>query len=245
MADPAYVGSSAALVETATKNTNITPALPGGWAAGQYALAHVVCSAFGGGVVTPTIVDTGASGWTLLAAELYANGFANSRSPRQRIYYRTLQGGDAAPSFQMTGGTNDGTSARIAAKIHTFSDVNNVVIATGSTGEAVTVTGNGLTTTVANALVVGFVGMGDSNTHTLQACTDPAVMTERADDTVGSRLGLMMASGVKVTTGATGNFVSTPSAQDPWCVQLIALQAAAPAAAGLFKGSLGCLGAGL
>ena len=243
MADPAYVASSAALVETATKDANITPALPVGWSAGQYAIAHVVCSAFGGGVVTPTIVDSGASGWTQLMAEIYASGYANSRSPRMRLYYRTLQGGDAAPNFQMTGGSNDGTSARIGAKIHTFSDVDNVVIATGSHGDAATVTGNGLTATVANALVVGFVGIGDSNTHTLQACTDPAVMTERADDTVSARLGLMMASGVQVVTGATDSFVSTPTSDDPWCVQLIALQAAVPAS-GLFKGSLGCLGAG-
>lgn len=243
MPDPAYVASSAALAETATKDSNITPALPVGWSAGQYALAHVVCSAFGGGVVTPTIVDSGASGWTLLAAELYASGFANSRSPRQRIYYRTLQGGDSAPSFQMTGGTNDGTSARIGAKIHTFSDVNNVVIATGSTGDAATVTGNGLTTTVANGLVVAFVGVGDSNTHTSQACTDPSSLTERADDTVSVRLGLMMASGVRATAGATGDFTSTPSATDPWCVQLIALQAAA-AATGPAKGSCGLVGVG-
>ena len=225
MPAPAYVASGT-FVETATKDSSITPGLPAA-SDGDFQIAHVLTSAFGTGNVSPTFVTTGASGWRPLGPELYASGFTNTRYPRQQLYYRVRQSGDTAPSFQMTGGTNNGTSARIGARIHAFSNVGVVRLGPGAVGDTDPITGSGITTKATSGLVLAFTGMGDGNTVSGQAFAGGGVtsITERADDVVSTRLGLSLTTGVKTTAGATGNFTTTASGlTDPWTVIVLALE---------------------
>lgn len=225
MADPAYLASGT-FAETATKNTNITPGLPAA-ADGSFQILHVTASGFGTGIVSPTIVETGLTGWRRLGRELYASGFANTRSPRSRFYYRVRQSGDAAPTVQMTGGTNDGTSARVGGRIHAFSNVGVVRFCTsiGAVGDTSPITGPAVVTKAANGLLVAFTAMGDGNTLNADgAFASAGAATERTDDSVATRLGMGMLTAVQTSAGSSGAFTVTPSAIDPWTVMVFALE---------------------
>lgn len=225
MAAPAYVASGT-FVETSVKATNITPGLPAA-STGDFQILHVTATAFGTGNISPTIVPPSAADWRPLGSERYASGFTNTRYPRTQLYYRVRQVGDTAPSVQMTGGTNNGTSARIGARIHAFSSVGVVRLTQGDVGDTDPITGTGVTTKAASGLVVAFTAMGDGNTVSGQAFAGGGVtsITERSDDVVSTRLGMSMTTGVKTTAGATGNFTVTSSGlTDPWTVLVLALE---------------------
>lgn len=230
MADPAYVGQGT-YTNTTTLATTINPPYPGGApVAGHTAILHIVCSAFGTGSVTPTIVGPGA-GWTQIGSEAYASGFANTRAPRQQIWKRTLVGGDAAPGISMTGGVNNGTSMFLGGVITTYSDVGTATIVASSVGDTSPIGATGVTTTKANSVILGFVGIGDSDNLSAQSFTNPASVTERYDHTTSVRLGMNLVTGVRTTAGATGNYVATMSAIDPWTAHVVALEAADAAGA--------------
>lgn len=227
-----YVASGG-FVETATKDSAIIPSFPEGntvsTSAGKLAVLHVVCSAFGTGSVTPTIVGP-LSGWRQLGWELYASGFANTRSPRQRLYLRALSEGDTRPSLQMTGGTNNGTSARIGARIHIFDDVGVIRFDSsfGNIGDAAPLVGTTCATKSDGGLVAAFTGMGDANTISGQTWGFATSITERTDDVVSNRLAVALTTAVQASAGLTGIFNATPSGTvDPWCVHVLAMESEA------------------
>lgn len=224
MAAPSYVAGGT-FVNTATKDVNLAVSPPAGFSAGQHAYMQVQTVEQGSGNTAPSIVGPGAD-WTLIGSEILASGFANTRQVRSRIYHRVLQAGDTSWNVQMTGGTAVGVN--LSAKISTFSDVGTTVLGTGTTGDAATITLPGVTTTKANSLVVAFVAIADGNTVSAQDFADVGVTgeTERHDHTVGSRVGVSMATATRAAAGASGNFTATPSATDPWAGIVMAFEEA-------------------
>lgn len=105
------LGTQFVAVGTASSgtNTNLTPALPVGWAAGQIAVAIFNARNPSGTIGTP-------AGWTAITG----SPFASSTASKFNIVYRVLQGGDTAPTFTYSGLSNDTVIAQIA----TFSNPN-------------------------------------------------------------------------------------------------------------------------
>lgn len=214
MAAPAYVAGGT-FVNTATKDVNLAVSPPAGFSAGQHAFLQVQTVEQGAGNTAPSIVGPG-SGWRQIGPEIHASGFVNTRQTRSRIYHRVLAGGDTSWNVQMTGGTAVGVN--LSAKISTFTDVGVIRYGTATTGDAATITLPGITTKNANELLVAFLVIADGNTVSLQDFADAGVTgdTERHDHTVGSRVGVSMATATRATAGASGNWTATPSATDPW-----------------------------
>lgn len=212
MAAPVYQGGGT-FASTATKDSALAVPLPPAFAAGHVAFLQVCTVEQGAGNTAPSIVGP-ASGWRQIGGELHATGFANTRQVRVRWYQRVLQEGDSNPTVQMTGGTS--TGILLGARIASFSNVGVVRLAPGNTGDASNITLTGVTSRAADGLAIAFTAIADGNTVNTAAFTDPASPIERHESTAASRLGLSLWTGTKSTAGATGDFVATPSAIDPW-----------------------------
>lgn len=135
---PAFKDAGAA--QTATNTDRITPALPAGFAAGDYAIAAVALFAN----VSP--VGWSASGWTEVIS-------AQSSGIRTALLKRQLQAGDGNPTFIYAGG---GSHDSLAARIFTYS---NVTQTTGgwyykkSSGDQFNSTPPDQSTTLANSIM--------------------------------------------------------------------------------------------
>jgi len=151
---------------------------------------------------TPTI--TAPAGWTLLRKTDNTNATAHSLA----IYYKVAGAAEPA-SYSWSFNTSTGASGGIAS----FSgvDINNPidVDAGQTTLSALTHTAQSITTTKANALVVGVFAMSSA-----ASWTPPAAMTEAIDTSniaSGNGETVEVAYVAQAAVGATGTFTATAS----------------------------------
>jgi RHS repeat-associated protein len=162
---------------------------------------------------TPTI--TPPAGWTLVRSDV--NGTIQTLA----IYWRAAGGSEPASYTFTFGAAVNAATAGIVA----YSGVDTTTPIDVSGGQANTastsVTAPSVTTTVANAMVVGFFGLDNDATF-----TPPSGMTERWDlDVQGTNDEASEAADVvKATAGATGTKVATATVSDTSIGQLIALK---------------------
>lgn len=85
----------------AAGTTSVAPTIPGGTAAGDIMLLHVVCKPFSATINTPT-------GWTLVPGTDGANGSTasgiDSGSVQQKTFFRLWVTGDGTPTVSITSG---------------------------------------------------------------------------------------------------------------------------------------------
>lgn len=110
MAGPTFVQSSGGLNASNANGTTVSPALPFGWAAGDFCILCVMTNA--------STAWTVSAGWTAFPAMAFqnANGSYN-------WYYRVLQAGDTAPVVTWASGTNLSNSNGLYARTYAFRDV--------------------------------------------------------------------------------------------------------------------------
>ncbi len=162
---------------------------------------------------TPTISPP--AGWTLVRSD------ANGTIQTQAIYWHAAGGSEPATYTFTFGGAVNSAVAGIAA----YSGVNTTTPIDVSSGQAnatsTSVTAPSVTTTVANAMIVGIFGLDNDASF-----TPPAGMTERWDvDVQGvNDEGSEGADVVKATAGATGAKVATATVSDTSIGQLVALK---------------------
>ncbi len=202
---PEVVGVSAAMAQGA--NVSITPAFPAGYT--------VVADDIGITYLETASESIGApSGWTQVAAISVSSGTVT----RLAAYWRRLVPGDVAPAY--TGTTNHKmgrmivvrgcrTSGGVAGEPYEFGS------ASSETVSDTTVSIPGVTTTIANQLVLGAFSTGQDIGSTAGATGWAASgltnVVERMDNwgANGDGGGFAMASGERAAAGATGNFTAT------------------------------------
>lgn len=199
------VGSSSAGNATATTLT--VPAPPG------VADGHVLVAAV---TVRGSPAITAPAGWTLIRSD--QSGF----TVKQSLYYK-VAGASEPGSYTWTFASSQGAAGGIVA----FSGVDTsspVDASSGATGSGTAITAPSLTTTAADARLVGFFGMSN-----LATATPPTGMTERLDvsSTAGTyRASLEAADEPLGAAGSTGSRTATSTATQTNVGQLVALRPA-------------------
>ena len=192
--------ASVSTVANSTATATVTVPLPAGTAAGDLLVS---CLSLNGGAVR-----TAPAGWTQLAA---VTAIAN---PRVYGYYKVAAAGEPTPSWQLSGLVGNG--AGIARYTGAAGLDGAATLASGAAATSGTVPG--LTTTSANAMVVGCLAVNSGST----AITGPSGMSE-AWEVAGKRSELDDA--VQPTAGPTGNRTWTFAAAREWAGWLVALRA--------------------
>jgi hypothetical protein len=188
--------------------TTLSFTKPTGAVAGDVALMAV---AWRGGATIST-----PAGWTLVRQD------NNGTTVRQAIFRRVLTGTD---SFSAT----LSTSTQAAGVVNVYSGVSTttpVDVHGGQFNTGTAVTAPSITTTKANAQLVGFYASAS-----LTAFTPPTGMTERGENvspsTAAFKVTAESADQARSATGATGTRVATAGSTNPSVGQLVALAPAA------------------
>ncbi len=195
------VRASVSTVANSTATATITVPLPAGTAAGD---VLVSCLSLNGGTVR-----TAPAGWTQIAA------VTTVANPHVYGYYKVAAAGEPTPSWGLSGSLTNG--AGIARYTGASGVDGSATQASGAAATSGTVPG--LTTTTANAMVVGCMGV-NSGTATITAPTGMAEAWE-----VGGKKA-ELDDAVLATAGATGNRTWTFGATREWAGWLVALRAA-------------------
>jgi hypothetical protein len=205
---------------------------PAGTAANDVLLAAVVVRGATADA-RKTAVVTPPAGWTLIRRDDHSMDGVVGGGASMLSYYHVATASEPA-SFTWTFDTERLAVAGVAAYsgVSTSSPVD---VHEGSPSTAAytkTITGPSVTTTVPNAMVVGFFGLHEG----AQTITAPAGMTERAQRTspepvAGSRpfasnLTFEIADELRPTAAATGKREAATSYADTSIAQLIALKPA-------------------
>ena len=198
-------GSSAA---TQTDSQTLTIPAPPGAVAGDVALASIdVRDATG---ITPP------SGWTLVRSD-----DGERKGLRQAIYRHVVSASDPA-SFSWSFNSSVGAAGAILA--YSGVDTANPIDATsGTRGNATQITAPSVTTTVANAMIVGFFG-----TAAWAPIAPPAGATERLEVATSGGRGVTSQSVdfLQAAAGASGTRVATATVKATNVGQLVALRPA-------------------
>lgn len=202
MAAPAF--RAAGLATLGNTTTTVTVTKPAGTVSGDLLLAAVTNR---GGNVAPSTVP---SGWVLLDSA----GSSTGDVMWAGVYY-LIAGGSEPADYTWAGMTDSCSGGMIAVSgADTTTPINVHAVrynASGATGTA------GVTTTLADTLVVSLYGSYDNNSVTQNswACgTDPTSLTHRLESTSsgGNDSAVGAATGTKATAGATGASTYTFSA---------------------------------
>jgi len=169
-----------------------------------------------------------ATDWTQI---FQANG--GGTTSRLSVWYFRYAGSTPALVWTHTAGDNciGGISAWRGLKT-TGSPVDATGLGTGGAGTDASIEITGVTPTVANCMLLSIDGAGDDNARSTLPTGFANCFVDAATRAYVSTLGLDGSVAThfrKWTTGATGNFVDTMVAADPWASVLIALE---PASAG-------------
>jgi hypothetical protein len=219
-----FVGAGAQ-VASETTGATITPALPSGTVANDFAILIVA------GRPTDTTEPATPSGWTLRSSSLREVG---ANDLKIMTFYRVLAGGDANPGVVLPaswggGGGTAGMSAQIAVwrNVNTSTPFD-VADVTGSAAAASTWAPPGITTTTNGALVVSAVATSDDNAlgfssaqgFTLRMSGASYDTTTGGDHAIG--LAEKIQSGSGSVTNPTWQQVNSPS--DSWAGITFALR---------------------
>jgi hypothetical protein len=182
---------------------------PAGVVAGDFLIAGVT--------VRDNPVITPPSGWTQVRKDpLLATTIT------QAIYYK-FAGSSEPANYTWTFSTSQKASGGIIA----YTGVDDSIpidASSGATGSGMSMTAPGVTTTVADAMVVGFFGIARST-----GITAPTGMTERYQAQAGGgaateKTTSKAADVTQATPGPTGNKTATAAQGADWVAQLVALR---------------------
>jgi len=189
------------MVATTTAASSVTVPLPAGTAAGD---VLVSCLTLNGGTVR-----TAPAGWTQLAA------VTASSNPKVYGYYKVAAAGETAPTWALSASMTSG------AGITRYTGASGVdgAATTASGAAAASGTVPAVTTTTANAMLVGCMGVNSSST----GINSPAGMTQAFE--VGGKKG-EMDDGLQAAAGSSGTRTWTFGASREWAGWLVALRAA-------------------
>jgi hypothetical protein len=208
--DPAIVFKSSSTAGNMGTTATLAIPKPVGAVAGDFLIAQVTVRD------NPTI--TAPAGWTLVRSDTKSPGL------KQAIYWR-VAGAELGP-YTWTFSSTQFASGGIIA--YTGVDPSNPINASsGNTGNSTTLTALAVTTTVSDAMVVGFFGIARSTTLTPEAS-----MTFRYTVDSGGMGGAtahtmsMAADFTQATPGSTGNKTATAGQAADWVAQLVALRPA-------------------
>ena len=207
----------------------ISPGIPAGMAAGDS--MYLAVETANQAVTTP-------SGWTF-EDNLIGQGTGGAAGAvALYVYSRPWQSGDAAPTIADSG---DHQTARIIGIRNSSVAADGVRLNVGFVSQQTTATTAmvcpGVTTTVADCLIVHFTALDlDANSTTAVGTLTNANLTsitERQDQTVntGAGGGLYIATGIKATAGATGDSTATATSSkfEHYTIALQNFVAVAPA----------------
>lgn len=188
--------------------TSFTLAVPGAAATNDYALIVWI----NGGATVNMTFSGGAGGWTAVGTP------GGSGTMRAGVHAKFLAAGDLGATITVSGATNSSTGVMLVLR-----SVDQTTPIDAGPMAAVAATGNvvvsGITTTMANALVVGLIGVDDNITTSAVAGTDPATYVLDAEklNAGGVDTGAAIFSEFRTTAGATGNVTFTNAAAiDKW-----------------------------
>jgi hypothetical protein len=211
-ADAAIYYRSSTVVETGTGASSVVMTVPTGTAVGDLLVAHV--DAAGTGAITAP------SGWTSLVSGAGSATYGTFR-------YRVATAADAAGASY----TWDlGSSRKAVGRMASYVGVNTGTIGTptGNAGTSTTITFTGVTTAVANSLVV-LSGLGYNASGAI-SLTPPGTATTRINtptSSSGSQVRGYLGDFIKATAGATGNLTGTIAPSNPWGAAMVAFRPAA------------------
>jgi hypothetical protein len=204
MADVAY--KAIGTVDNTLSSGVMNPALPSGWAAGDFALAYIY------GISSASATIAFPAGWTEIVDVYTASPYLHIG-----LAWRFLQAGDGAPAI-----TVSGSPTLFTARVITYSNVNTTtpihiaaVTANIATDEIAAYTADitGVTTTVNGAMAIFIYGAyTDNAARTWSSSTG---FTERGDNANddGTKPPLATSLGISekamATAGATGTLTAT------------------------------------
>lgn len=165
----------------------------------------------------------------------------SSTTLRGSLFWKRYQAGDTDPTVTHAGGTNNTTAARIIAYRGVLGTGNGMSSAQGTSWNETVNTANstartvtGVTTNVADCMIVYCGADGEEATHATYTGTNPSGATllanEAFDDgvTLGSDTGLWLTDALRSgAAGATGNLGNTASITSPFVGWILALEPAA------------------
>jgi hypothetical protein len=210
---PATAGAAIAFRDASVANGNVSTinlAKPTAVVEGDVMLAHITVE--GGSGVT----ITAPTGWTLVVRTNNGSDIANA-------VYRKVAGSSEAGPY----GFGVGSTRNVVGAIVAYSGVDNTTpvnafSSPGGTGDSTSVQAPGVTTTVANTMIVGFFSIKKRTSFT------HAWGTERYDQKQGSSLPTGTAADVpQAAAGASGNKTATADpaiGADKWAAHLVALK---------------------
>jgi hypothetical protein len=241
-------------IQFALRPAGITINVPTGTQSGDVMVATivtrpantVVTNASAGNICAP-------AGWTLVRDTINNNGGGTGGGGvRMQTYIRVATAGDAAGGVSYTwyAELNNPSTAPAtifvsgAGGIASYSGVDNAAPVNSEggnvTGSSLSHTGNSITTSVANTMLVSSFSLLSADTWTA-----PGTMTERIDRSApasppGNDVGvaLLMADEPRATAGATGNRTATAvglAAADQGIVHMLALRPLPPSTPGRFN----------
>jgi hypothetical protein len=210
--DPAIVFKASSTAGNMGMTASLAIPKPVGAVAGDFLLAQVTVRD------NPTI--TAPAGWTFVRADMRSPGL------KQAIYWR-VAGAEPGP-YTWTFSSTQFASGGIVA--YAGVDPSNPIDdSSGNTGNSTTLTALAVTTSVSDAMVVGFFGIARSTTLTPGASSG---MTFRYTVDSGGMGGAtahtmsMAADFTQATPGSTGNKTATAGQAADWVAQLVALRPA-------------------
>lgn len=203
---------------TISVDVDVNPGLPAGQVQDDILILVQIAYISGTSITVGTIPAV--SGYTTLNDT--ANTGSTSRQLRLHISWRRAGASESAPACQMNG---DATGTITDRSFCSFLLAVSGAKLSGSPFEAeayanqntVTLSATGVTTLTASALVLAILGMVDDKTYSLEAFTDPSAPTVDLDelDTAGTDNSELVASGIRATAGASGNFTTTAAPSTP------------------------------
>jgi hypothetical protein len=176
--------------------TSVTVNKPSGTAADDVLVAVVVN---GGAASAPSTVP---SGWSLLTSSSGTTWWGG-------VYY-LVAGGSEPANYTWDGFTDSCTGCMVAVQGADPADPFDVHNAQANTNSNVACAG--VTTTVADTLVLGLAAVDDNQTISNWACaTDPTTLTEQVEQlsSGGVDTGSGIAAATKASAGATGSLSAT------------------------------------
>ena len=203
------IGFHEVTTDTADAGTNVTVNVPTGSRVGDVMLAAVA--------VRNAVAVTAPAGWTLIRNDVTGTVL------RTVLYYRVVTGTETA-TYAWTFASNRAVGAIVTYR---GVDTSNPIDTSSGQGNAssANVTAPTLTTTVANAMLVGFFSVGRGTTETVPGTMDEWIDFNTSNNSNGATLNI--ADQQLAAAGATGTRIATAANNAVNIGQLVALRPAA------------------
>jgi len=216
-----FVGASS---QAAGSGTSVTPSIPSGTQAGDFAILLVA------GLPPDTTEPAAPTGWTLRTSRLSEVGAWDIKI---MTFYRVLAGGDSNPTVTLPSSWRDSSNGGMSAQIAVWRGVHtstpfDVADVTGTSGSSSTWTPPSITTATDGAWVVSAVATHDDNDLDINTSNGftPRMEGTSYDTTTGGDHAIALADKVQATAGSATmlQWRQDNSASDPWAGITFALR---------------------